>query len=265
MHNLQPHRGLTSDRKWSKSGDDDFAGDMDSPINEGRRFSQATIVTQQPSEHVPHSLCTSGVQSQHRRALPDCILDQDLNPTMLSDSQRRHTFSNSLQTPQGRLDLASLHNITNGNGVLPISRNTSPPLPSRQLPAYIKPLPARIGVDEVTYLSKKGALSIPSVPFRNALLQCFIEFVHPYMPIVDIQEIVATIDRNDGRDQLSLLGFQAIMFSGVATVDMKYIKGAGYMTRREARRDFFQKTRVRIPNLFMTEQTTNEISAFVRL
>jgi len=40
------------------------------------------------------------------------------------------------------------------------------------------------------------------------------------------------------------LVFQAIMFSGVASVDKKYLEAAGYATRREARRDFFQKTRV---------------------
>jgi len=120
----------------------------------------------------------------------------------------------------------------------------SPPMPSRQLPPYLKPLPARIAGDEVIYLSKKGALTIPPTPLRNALLQSFIEYIHPFMPIIDIQDLVESIDRTDGANQISLLVFQAIMFSGVASVDIKRLKAAGYSNRREARREFFQKTRV---------------------
>jgi len=105
-------------------------------------------------------------------------------------------------------------------------------------------LPARIGGDEVVYLSKKGALTIPPVSLRNALLQSFIEYIHPFMPIVDIQDLVESIDRTDGANQISLLVFQAIMFSGVASVDIKHLEAAGYTNRREARREFFQKTRV---------------------
>lgn len=123
-------------------------------------------------------------------------------------------------------------------------RQMSPPLPSRHLPAYLKPLPARIGADEVMYLSRKGALAIPPLPLRNALLRCFIEFVHPYMPLLDIQDLIDSVDRNDGTGQVSLLLFQAIMFSGIAMVDFKLLKAAGYFSRREARREFFQKARV---------------------
>ena len=126
----------------------------------------------------------------------------------------------------------------------PTGRQISPPLPSRHLPAYIKPLPARIGAHEVVYLSNKGALTIPPLPLRNALLRAFIEFVHPFMPLLDVPDLIDSVDRSDGTNQVSLLLFQAIMFSGVAMVDAQLLRSAGYATRREARREFFQKTRV---------------------
>lgn len=126
----------------------------------------------------------------------------------------------------------------------PPTRQLSPPLPSRHLPSYLKPLPARIGPHEVVYLTNKGALAIPALPLRNALLKCFVEFVYPYMPLLDVHDLIDSVDRTDGANQISLLLFQAIMFSGIAMVDVKLLRAAGYATRREARRDFFQKTRV---------------------
>ncbi len=124
------------------------------------------------------------------------------------------------------------------------NRLLSPLLPSYNLPAYIKPVPSRLGQDEIMFLERKGALTIPSVGLRDALLKAYAEFVHPYMPLVNLHELVATIDQNDGSQTISLLLFQAIMFVGVATVDMRFLKAAGYATRRDARREFFQKTRV---------------------
>ncbi|KAK1020077.1 hypothetical protein LTR33_019240, partial [Friedmanniomyces endolithicus] len=120
----------------------------------------------------------------------------------------------------------------------------APMTPTYSLPLYIKRLPARFGPDDVLYLEKKGALTIPTVPLRDELLRCYAEFVHPYMPLLNMDELVRTIDRSDGTEPISLLLFQAIMFAGIATVDMRYLKAAGYNSRRDARREYFQKTRL---------------------
>ena len=125
-----------------------------------------------------------------------------------------------------------------------MTRLLSPVTPSYSLPAYIKPVPPRLGQDDIIYLEKKGALTIPPTPLRDALLKEYAEFVNPYMPLLNFHEVVGIIDRNDGSQTISLLLFQAMMFAGVATVDMRYLKSAGYATRRDARREFFQKTRV---------------------
>lgn len=117
---------------------------------------------------------------------------------------------------------------------------TPPPM----LPAYIKPLPDRIGNDEITYLQNKGALTIPNTELRNQLIRCYAEVIHPYMPLLDLHDFVATIDCNDGSKQIGLLLFQSVMFAGVAAVDMRFLENAGYSSRRDARRDFFNKTRL---------------------
>lgn len=117
--------------------------------------------------------------------------------------------------------------------------------PVANLPAFIKPLPARIGPDEVSYLEKKGALTIPATPLRNELLRAYVEFVHPYMPLLDLHEFVVALDNAEGNlGKISLILFQSVMFAGSAFVDMRHLRAAGYVTRKEARKDFFQKTRV---------------------
>jgi hypothetical protein len=116
--------------------------------------------------------------------------------------------------------------------------------PLHTLPLYIKPLPTRIDPEDLAYLEKKGALTIPPTTLRNELLRNYVEFVYPSMPLLNVHDLVATIDRNDGTQPISLLLFQAIMFSAIATVDMRFLTAAGYATRRDARRDFFTRTRL---------------------
>lgn len=129
--------------------------------------------------------------------------------------------------------------------------NVAPKFSAADLPLFIKPLPAKIGPDEVAYLEKKGALTIPKGTLRSEMLRAYIEFVHPYMPLLDLHDFLLTIDRSDGSlGKVSLILFQAVMFAGSAFIDMHHLRAAGYTTRKEARKDFFQKTRVSKINFY---------------
>ncbi|KAK3071754.1 hypothetical protein LTR53_008082 [Teratosphaeriaceae sp. CCFEE 6253] len=176
------------------------------------------------SEHTPHSLY------------------QDLGRDVSFNSA---TTNPSLYTPNMLLNLQRLGRKPSSADVAPMLPNMlSPGSSSHSLPVYIKPLPSRFGRDDMLYLEKKGALTVPAVPLRDELLKCYARFVHPYMPLLNLHDLIRTVDRSDGSDAVSLLLFQAVMFAGVATVDMRYLKAAGYDSRRDARRDFFQKTRI---------------------
>ncbi|KAF1911858.1 fungal-specific transcription factor domain-containing protein [Ampelomyces quisqualis] len=116
---------------------------------------------------------------------------------------------------------------------------------SGDLPRFIKPLPSKIGPEEISYLEKKGALTVPKGPLRSEMLRAYVEFVHPYMPLLDLHDFLTVIDKQDGSNgKVSLILFQAVMFAGSAFVDMQYLHSAGYATRKDARKDFFQKTRI---------------------
>lgn len=120
-----------------------------------------------------------------------------------------------------------------------------PPLLKHQLPTYLKPLPPRMTSVDIDYLFAKGALSLPETSVRNALLTAYIEYVHPYMPLIELHELLAMIEDVTGKSgKVSLLLFQSIMFAGTAFVDMDYLRKAGYTNRKAARKAFFQKARV---------------------
>jgi hypothetical protein len=105
---------------------------------------------------------------------------------------------------------------------------------------------------DIDYLFAKGALSLPEESVRNALLRSYLEYVHPYMPLLEIHELLQIInDGNGATGRISLLLFQAIMFAGTAFVDMEYLKLAGYSNRKAARKAFFQKARVSIVVLIL--------------
>ena len=98
---------------------------------------------------------------------------------------------------------------------------------------------------DIDYLFAKGALSLPETSVRNALMKAYIEYVHPYMPLVEMHELLAIIDDATGQSgKVSLLLFQSIMFAGTAFVDMEFLRNAGYTNRKAARKAFFQKARV---------------------
>jgi hypothetical protein len=164
----------------------------------------------------------------------------------------------SLATPiRGSLPVLTDHSptLSFNNSFLPAHYLSKLSSDRHILPAFIKPLPARIVPDDVEYLAKKGALTIPEVGLRNELLRTYLEYVHPYMPLLEVHDFLSIIERGSGATgKLSLLLFQAVMFAGTAFVGMSHLENAGYKTRKAARKVFFQKTRVRM-NQFLTSLT----------
>jgi hypothetical protein len=118
---------------------------------------------------------------------------------------------------------------------------------STQRPGFLHPLPEKIAPEDVAYLRAKGALSVPSFSLQSALLRAYVEYVHPYMPLLDLHDFLGIIDARDGsRGQTSLFLYQTVMFCATAFVSTKVLKQAGYVNRKAARRAFFTKARVRI-------------------
>ncbi|KAJ5782099.1 hypothetical protein N7457_003873 [Penicillium paradoxum] len=111
-------------------------------------------------------------------------------------------------------------------------------------PRFLKPLPARIAAEDLEFLRFRGALSLPESGLRDELLRCYIQWVHSFMPVLNLQELLRCVAENDPEGNISILLFQAIMFVGTAFVDLKHLQDAGYSTRNKARNAFFTRLRL---------------------
>jgi hypothetical protein len=188
--------------------------------------------------HVPHPIYQS-VSSQisngnmhHRR---QSLVPQQQQPPFEVDPAFQLLASASLYGDRTRTAVA----------VTPPLVEEPRPILKHKLPDYLKPLPARMTSLDIDFLYAKGALTLPGPVVRNALLQAFLEYVHPYMPLVELQDLLRIIHEGNGESgQISLLLFQAIMFAGTAFVDMEFLRLAGYAHRKAARKAFFQRARV---------------------
>ncbi|OAP62784.1 hypothetical protein AYL99_02011 [Fonsecaea erecta] len=115
-------------------------------------------------------------------------------------------------------------------------------VPQIVLPHYLRPVPKHISDEDLAYLQKKGAFDIPATIHRNELLRCYIQYVHPLLPIIDLRDFLRAIDKNDPSDTFSLMLLQAVMFAGTTFIDMNYVPG--YEDRRAYQKAYFQKVKM---------------------
>ncbi|OAQ77478.1 C6 transcription factor (Ctf1B) [Purpureocillium lilacinum] len=200
-----------------------------------RRASEAKSSFSSVDGHVPHMIYqrSAGYRSHSDASSLLSRIQSDNTPTLPSPQL---PWNPSLA---GHADLF-------GNGrTAQFLNSLEPPDAGTHLPPFVRPLPSKIAPEDVQYLHAKGALTLPSTPLQNGLLQSYVEYVHPYMPLMDLHGFLNIVNRRDGLNgQTSLLLYQAMMFSATAFVDMKYLREAGYATRKAARKAFFQKTRL---------------------
>ncbi|KIH89159.1 ct1b fusso cutinase transcription factor 1 beta [Sporothrix brasiliensis 5110] len=125
------------------------------------------------------------------------------------------------------------------------------------LPGFIRPLPGKMAPEDIVYLHSKGAFTLPDITLQKALLHAYVEFVHPYMPLLELHPLLETIHERDGKSgTVSLLLYHAIMFTAASFVPAKFLKAAGFSRRREARKSFFMKARALYDFDYETDRLT---------
>ncbi|KAK3373841.1 fungal-specific transcription factor domain-containing protein [Lasiosphaeria ovina] len=122
-----------------------------------------------------------------------------------------------------------------------------PDLPDvgNELLPFMKPFPAKIDEADLQYLRRKDALALPVPKLESALISAFVEFVHPYIPVLDLDKFLGVVSQRDGQnDKVSLLLYQAVLFAGAAFVDAGILRESGYTSRKEARKYFFSRVKI---------------------
>lgn len=108
-------------------------------------------------------------------------------------------------------------------------------------PPYLKPLPAHLDSDDVDYLLRKGALSVPDTELRNAILRSYNDYIHPTLPILDLRALQASIKDPTRNGRISLPLFQAVMFAGSAWVMSSTSEDLDFSPGKQPGRLFIEK------------------------
>lgn len=98
--------------------------------------------------------------------------------------------------------------------------------PALSLPGFIRPFPSRVGQDEVSYLSSKGAFWLPSPKGLLVLVEAYAHFVHPFNPFLDIENLLNVcrihanpsdgVTQNRGSDCISLLTLNTVLGAAIS-------------------------------------------------
>ncbi|KAH8691875.1 fungal-specific transcription factor domain-containing protein, partial [Talaromyces proteolyticus] len=122
---------------------------------------------------------------------------------------------------------------------------------SIDLPLYIRPLRAAISPVDLDFLSMKGAFELPQDHLGEALLDTYLQFVHPYILVLDRANLLRVFDTRsvpsvdcDEDSKLSLLLYWAIIFAASSHIKMSILQEMGYDSRSAARRALFRKTKL---------------------
>lgn len=114
------------------------------------------------------------------------------------------------------------------------------------LAPFFQPLPSKYTESDISYLQIKGALAIPSTKLQNSLLAAYCQYAFPYLPAINLHEFLRIVNDPSGSSgQTSLLLYQTVMLSAAAFVDEKCLYEEGYASRKEARRVFYERAKVR--------------------
>lgn len=113
------------------------------------------------------------------------------------------------------------------------------------LPDYVTPLPPSISKQDCRFLKKEGAFDVPDTRVRDELIKSYIQFVHPLLPILNLEDFLVVIDKSyTGTQGISFLLFQAVMFAATSYETTKSLTREGFRDRREARKTRYERVKL---------------------
>jgi hypothetical protein len=210
----------------------DELNDISLPLD-GMTANTFDLLDESLHQHKPHLICN--FDGAHVNSLRLTFLDQTQGQRISNEERKRRMSTMSMNARMPQFQSSSLM-----PGMSQIFTAPQKPIDG-SLPPFIRPVGQNIMAEDLSYLERRGAFNIPEIGLRNELLRCYVQYVHPNLPLLDLQDFLAAIHNNDPSDQLSLLLFQAVMFAGTGFIDMRYLVAQGYDTRKAARRAFFLK------------------------
>ncbi|KAI1502947.1 fungal-specific transcription factor domain-containing protein [Biscogniauxia marginata] len=100
---------------------------------------------------------------------------------------------------------------------------------------------------DVNYLESQGCLRVPTKAILDEFVQQYFLHVHPWMPLInegDFWDMYCDQHGKGSNEKISLLVFQAILFSSCNFVSKDSIKALGFPSIRAARASFYRRTKL---------------------
>jgi hypothetical protein len=112
------------------------------------------------------------------------------------------------------------------------------------MPPLFFALPQTLSEDDIEYLKKKDALSLPPRQLQEKLFESYTRSVYPHFPFLDLRSFVSVLNHQSPPHGTSLLLFQAVMLAGCDLVSLRHLRSAGFQTRAEAQEQLYHRVRV---------------------
>ncbi|KAF2711254.1 hypothetical protein K504DRAFT_427462 [Pleomassaria siparia CBS 279.74] len=188
-----------------------------SPMSHGSTSGQTSIVREEV-DNASYEATATPVGPSDAADVPVCVTFDDENPQV------------------GENDPST-------NGIIP-THQTPNPSTREGLPPFIASIPAYVPAEDVDFLIQKGALTMPNHDLRTEILRSYQFSIHPFMPILDLQTFIPAVldQREDG--YISLFLFQAVMFAGLASLDLDIVHSLGFESTKQAREVFFDRAKL---------------------
>lgn len=164
-----------------------------------------------------------------------------------SDRQRNGQAPTADDTTENETDLPSSEVdegfMTSEPGTNPSNQYQSPARKTL-LPSFITPLSTRIASDDLEFLARKGALTVPEPDLCLDVLRGYLFSIHPFMPMLDFRAFISAILNDQQDSTISLLLFQAVMFAGVNSLPLELINRLGFKSVKQARKVYFARVKL---------------------
>ncbi|KAF9894355.1 hypothetical protein FE257_007858 [Aspergillus nanangensis] len=105
------------------------------------------------------------------------------------------------------------------------------------------PLP-HLSPETNQYLRSKGAFNLLPIQLRNQLIGGYVKYVHPLLPILDLQWFTVNVMVQEDTHFISPLLYQSAMLAGSAFIEQKAAIDAGFSSRKSLRRTLFERAKL---------------------
>ncbi|OQV01775.1 Fungal specific transcription factor domain-containing protein [Cladophialophora immunda] len=124
-----------------------------------------------------------------------------------------------------------------------------PECPQWTLPPFIRRYVHDCHALDCGYLAEKGCFVVPSQAEINGLIEVYVEYIHPLLPLLDLEEwrdMVGNNPKDHPQSEpraLSLLVLQGLLFAASAYIDHSTLEKLGYTSRFKAQNTFFYRAK----------------------